>query len=170
MRRAQEQRHHQAARRPFKSHRSRHSTEGQDVTAITFTIPGTPKAKQRPRFNGQTRHAYTPAETVSWERTVGIIARQHFSRPIDGPVHVEIIAIFAPAPSWSKKKRSEAMHRPHTQKPDLDNIAKGICDALNRIAYADDGQVASTSARKMWGPEAKTIVRVEPFLPVGVGA
>lgn len=127
---------------------------------ITFTIPGTPFAKQRPRATRQGR-VYTPKETVSFERTVGQIAMQHFPEPITGPVSVTIRATFEPAQSWSQKKRAAHLSRPHTQRPDIDNIAKAICDGLNRIAFADDGQIAHLDVKKVWGPAPRTVVHVE---------
>lgn len=127
---------------------------------ITFTIPGKPFAKQRPRATRQGR-VYTPKETVSFERTVGQIAALHFKEPITGPVRVTIRATFKPAASWSKKKTAEHLNRPHTQRPDIDNCQKAILDGLNRIAWADDGQVFEVIASKVWGLEAKTVVTVE---------
>lgn len=131
------------------------------MNAVTFIIPGKPFAKQRPRFSRKSGRSYTPGETVSFERTVGQIAMQHFPQPITGPVRLTIFATFAPAQSWSKRKTAEHLHRPHTQKPDLDNIQKAICDGLNRIAFADDGQVAEILCRKVWGLNAQTVVTVE---------
>jgi Holliday junction resolvase RusA-like endonuclease len=127
----------------------------------TFVIPGNPFAKQRPRFSRKSGRAFTPAETVSFERTVGQIAMQHFPRPIEGPVKLTVWATFVPPQSWSKKKTAETLHRPHIQRPDLDNIAKAIADGLNRIAWADDGQIAEMSVRKVWGLTAQTVVTVE---------
>ena len=136
------------------------------MTAITFTIPGKPFAKQRPRvsaFGGKAR-AYTPKETVSFERTVGQTALPHFTAPVSGPVRLTIFATFSPAPSWSKRKRADHLHRPHTQKPDLDNIAKAIKDGLNRIAWADDSQVSEMICRKVWGLTEQTVVMVEALV------
>lgn len=127
----------------------------------TFTIPGKPWAKQRPRFSRRSGRAFTPKETVHFEQTVGQIALQHFPQPLDGAIKLTIWATFQPPVSWSKKKTAAHLNRPHTQKPDFDNIAKAICDGLNRIAFADDGQVYECSVRKVWGPEAKTVVTVE---------
>lgn len=127
---------------------------------VTFVIPGKPFAKQRPRATRQGR-VYTPAATVSFERTVGQIAVQHFPQPLEGPVKLTIFATFEPAKSWSKKKTAELLHRPHTQRPDLDNIEKAICDGLNRIAFADDSQIAEMTTRKVWGVTPQTVVTVE---------
>jgi len=126
----------------------------------TFTIPGRPFAKQRPRATRQGR-VYTPKETVSFERTVGQIALPHFPEPLTGPVRVQIIASFLPPKSWSKRKTAAHIHRPHTQRPDLDNCAKAILDGLNRIAWADDGQVAVITVEKWWSNVEQTVVHVE---------
>lgn len=128
---------------------------------VTFTIPGKPFAKQRPRFSRKSGRAFTPEETVSFERTVGIIANAHFPKPIEGPVRLTVIATFAPPASWSRKKVADTLHRHHTQRPDIDNCIKAIADGLNLIAWADDGQVAEIVARKVWGTTAQTVVHVD---------
>jgi Holliday junction resolvase RusA-like endonuclease len=109
--------------------------------------------------------AYTPKETVSFERTVASIAAQRFDQPMEGPVRVTVYATFEPAKSWSKKKTAEHINRHHTQKPDGDNIIKAILDGMNRIAFADDSQVAEQYVRKMWGPKAQTVIFVEALAP-----
>jgi len=131
-----------------------------DAAAVTFCVPGKPFAKQRPRATRQGR-VYTPKETVSFERTVAQIALPAFPQPMTGPIKVTIRATFQPPQSWSKKKVAEHLHRPHTQRPDLDNCAKALLDGLNRIAWADDGQVAEIVVSKVWGVTAQTVVTVE---------
>ena len=128
---------------------------------VTFEIPGKPFAKQRPRFSRKSGQAYTPKATESYESLVRAKALPLFPKPLIGPVIVEIIAIFEPAASWSKKRRAEAMCRPHTQRPDRDNIEKAILDGLNRVAFEDDAQVFDGRTTKCWGPVAKTVVTVE---------
>jgi Holliday junction resolvase RusA-like endonuclease len=127
---------------------------------ITFEIHGKPFGKQRPRATKFGR-MYTPKETVKFESVVQQVAAEHCAAPITGPVRLTIIATFEPAASWSKAKRAEHLHRPHTQKPDLDNCAKAIKDGLNRIAWIDDSQVAEMTCRKVWGLAAKTVVHIE---------
>lgn len=48
--------------------------------------------------------------------------------------------------SWSKKKKKEYDGKPHTQKPDWDNLAKALCDAL----YEDDSGIWDIATRKLW--------------------
>ena len=129
--------------------------------AVTFIIPGKPFAKQRPRMT-RVGHAFTPAKTRRFEDVVRAVAVETFPEPIKGPVRVTIVAVFRPAQSWSKKRRIEALGLPHTQKPDLDNIGKAICDGLNRVAFADDSQISRLDLRKQWGENERTIVTVEP--------
>lgn len=126
----------------------------------TFTVPGKPFAKQRPRFSRASGRTYTPAQTVSFERQVGIIANDIFTAPLTGPVMITIHAAFEPAKSWSNKKRAAHMGQYHTQKPDLDNIEKAILDGLNRIAFVDDSQVAFVHKIKVWGDVPHTLVTV----------
>lgn len=128
---------------------------------VTFEIPGKPFAKQRPRFSRKSGQAYTPKATESYESLVRAKALPLFPKPLIGPVIVEIIAIFEPAASWSKAKRETALYRPHIQRPDADNLGKCCCDGLNRVAFADDGQIYDLRIKKMWGLVAKTVVTVE---------
>ena len=49
-----------------------------------------------------------------------------------------------------------------TKKPDADNIAKVICDALNGVAYGDDTQVVNLNVKKRYtDEEPKVIVHIE---------
>lgn len=130
------------------------------MTATCITIAGKPFGKQRPRFRRKTGTAFTPKETVRFEDAVRALGALHFKRPIEGPVRIEVIASFAPPASWSQAKRKAWLGRHHTQRPDADNIVKAITDALNRIAFADDAQIAEVYARKVWGALDQTTVYV----------
>lgn len=59
-------------------------------------------------------------------------------------------------PSWSRKKRSEMAGKPHTSKPDIDNLVKAALDAI----YDDDARVWDIAARKIWGEVGAIIVEV----------
>jgi Holliday junction resolvase RusA-like endonuclease len=105
--------------------------------------------------------AFTPKATRSFEETVRALALPHFPAPFEGPVRVTVHAVFELPKSWSKKKKHMMLERPHTQRPDLDNLIKSITDGLNRIAYDDDGQIAEVFGRKLWGERAYTLVAVD---------
>lgn len=51
--------------------------------------------------------------------------------------------------SWSKKKKEEMEGKPHTQRPDLDNLIKAVNDAL----LEEDSIVYRFEASKWWGKE-----------------
>ena len=62
-------------------------------------------------------------------------------------VHWIEVKAYIPMPSsWSKKKRYEMYLKPHRQKPDADNILKGVCDTLLK----DDSGVWRKIVEKRW--------------------
>ncbi|SFX48515.1 Holliday junction resolvase RusA (prophage-encoded endonuclease) [Paracoccus pantotrophus] len=135
----------------------------------TFFIPGKPFAKKRARsfYNKRLGRAMTvnPAENASFEGKVAAIALPLFAEPLSGPVSIEVTVTFTPAASWSRKRRQEAIGTYHTQKPDGDNILKAVKDGLNRVAWADDSQVAISLIRKLWGEAEGTAITVLPAMP-----
>ncbi len=125
-----------------------------------FEVPGKPLGKARPKFTKK-GHAYTPAKTVNAEVMVATTAHEAGVRPLDGAVRMEIVAVFPVAKSWTKARKAAALAgAAKLSKPDSDNIAKLVCDALNGIAYADDAQAYDVHVRKVYGPQAKTVVRI----------
>lgn len=124
---------------------------------LIFEIKGVPKGKARPRFTKQGR-AYTPKETVDYEREIANVA--HAAAVVQGwrkveksqPLRAEIVAKFPIAASWTKAKKAAAMRgeiRP-TVKPDGDNIVKAVLDALNGVVFDDDSQVVEHSMKKQY--------------------
>ena len=129
---------------------------------IAFTIPGEPVGKGRPRMT-RAGHAFTPAKTWNAEAHVKLLAGQAMQgrEPIAIPVHVAIEVECLIPKSWPRKRHALAVlnvERPG--KPDLDNVAKLILDALNGVALVDDKQVASIYATKKFGPVAQTKVQI----------
>ena len=133
------------------------------MTIRKLVIPGKPLGKQRPRVL-KTGIAYTPKETVNYETFVKTLyLEQHAGKkPFEGPVSM-LISAFYQIPKSASKRRREAMARhliPPTTRPDLDNIAKIIMDALAGIAYEDDKQITSCSINKLYSDEPKVIVNI----------
>lgn len=130
---------------------------------IEFIVPGEPKGKARPRLT-RSGHAFTPKETVSYENWVRLCFKEAYPNfepfNADGPITCHITACFS-IPKSTSKKKTEEMLRGHIvplKKPDADNIAKIICDALNGIAYHDDSQIARLSVTKIYEESPKVEV------------
>ena len=133
---------------------------------MTFTVPGEPVAKGRPRFAriGPHVRTFTPAKTQRYEDTVRLMAQSAGVPLLDGPVRVTIEAVW-PMKGTPLKKGSRPSV-PKITKPDADNVAKCICDALNGIAWHDDGQVVALLVRKRYaaqGEAARTVVNVKQW-------
>ena len=55
--------------------------------------------------------------------------------------------------SWRKKKKEKMIHAPHKQKPDIDNLLKGLMDAL----LEEDSHVHTVFSRKIWAEEGSIV-------------
>ena len=78
-------------------------------------------------------------------------------------MRAEITAFFAPPKSVRKKDKIEMLTNRllPVKKPDCDNIAKIVLDALNKIAYVDDSQVVELAVKKRYAEKAKVSVHIE---------
>ena len=131
---------------------------------IKIEIQGRPMGKQRPKVNTITRVAYTPQKTVEYERLVRLIfvSKYRGFKPYTGELRAKIYAYYKVPKGTSKKKTKELMEREWcTKKPDADNIAKMVLDALNGMAYIDDNQIAFLEVFKKYGEEEKVILEIE---------
>ena len=127
-----------------------------------FIVPGAPRGKQRPKV---TRNGtYTPEETKRYEQKVLACFLNAYPRmkPIRNGVNIFIHAFFEIPKSYGKERRERILNgveRP-TKKPDADNIAKIILDALNGKVILDDKQVVRLTVSKYYS----TIPRVEVLI------
>lgn len=124
---------------------------------IIFTIDAIPRGQGRARvssFGGFAR-AYKAAEDRNHETTLAALAAPHRpSEPLDCPLAVEIVAVMPRNKHLSRvsKKTGEPLadpaRLPHTSKPDADNIAKAVLDAL-KSWWRDDAQVCRVVCEKV---------------------
>lgn len=135
--------------------------------AVTFTVDGTPVAKGRPRFakRGKFVQTYTPQKTKDYESLVMDAASEAMgsSEPLETPVAIYLY-IHMPIPaSYSKKRRQDCLsgiEKP-IKKPDWDNIAKAVTDALNGIVYVDDCQIVTAHVKKAYSDTARVEVLIQ---------
>jgi len=137
---------------------------------IEFTVDGSPHGKGRPRFRrfGNFVQTYTDAKTKSYETLVkeAAIKAMENRPPIEGPVKLDLI-IRLPVPKSYPKKRSEACLNGSewpTKKPDWDNVAKSVADAMNDIVFLDDTQIVIARVVKVYATEAGVDVKVSEVL------
>lgn len=138
------------------------------MTIITFTVPGAPQGKARPRVGSIAGKArmFTPAKTVAYEGQIAHAAAAALAgRPLlDGPVEMAL-AIECPVPtSWSGKKQRMALAGEihPTTKPDADNVLKAVCDGCNGVLWRDDVQVVDLRLRKRYSATPRVRVMVRP--------
>lgn len=132
----------------------------------TFTIPGQPVAKGRPKFARRGAHvvAYTPAKTASYENLVKLAAAEAMRgvEPSARPVALSVTLNLQVPASWSNKRRAAAVAGTicATKKPDADNVLKGIKDGCNGIVWADDAQVVRIVLEKRYSETPSAVVHV----------
>jgi Holliday junction resolvase RusA-like endonuclease len=84
---------------------------------------------------------------------------------VETPVSVRVDIYKGVPKSWSKAKRARALDGQEIPgKPDLDNVAKGVLDAMNGVAYADDTQVVRLLVQKQYSLEPRLVVTVKEML------
>ncbi len=133
---------------------------------LSFTLNAVPTPQARPRHTmvGGFSRTYKTAEQKRNEQTLDALLAAHAPEtPIRGAVSLEFAAVFPVPASASRKRRREMLDGVigHTQKPDLDNLAKQLKDAMTRLQYwLDDRQVVRISCEKRWGERGQWIVTV----------
>ena len=137
---------------------------------VSFTVDGTPHGKGRPRFRrfGNFVQTYTDTKTKSYESLVKDEAKKAMgsSPPLETPVRLDL-TIRLPVPKSYPKKRLEACLNGSewpTKKPDWDNVAKSIADAMNDIVFLDDTQIVIAKVTKVYSTQAGVDVQVREVL------
>lgn len=128
---------------------------------LEFTVLGDPRGKGRPRFTRK-GPVYTDSETRAYEANIRRAFLAKGGTKTDAPISVIIIAFHRVPKSWSQERQRKALlgDTQATCKPDADNIAKAVLDALNHYAYEDDKQVVSLHVRKAYGVTPRVEVAI----------
>ena len=112
---------------------------------IEFKVPAVPVAQPRARATSIGGHArvYEPTShpIAAFKASVRLAASCAFSGgALTGPLRVDCLFLFPRPKSLIFKKRDMPRVR-HIKKPDADNLAKSVLDALNGLVWVDDCQV-----------------------------
>jgi Holliday junction resolvase RusA-like endonuclease len=130
--------------------------------AVTFTIPGEPVPQPRPRVStrGGFARAYVPKEhpVHAYRKAIAEAADEAGLVAQDEPLNVVIDAVFE-RPKSHLNKAGVKPTAPRLPRPDVDNLAKAVLDALQDV-IGDDTNVARLVVEKSYGQEARTTVRI----------
>jgi Holliday junction resolvase RusA-like endonuclease len=139
---------------------------------ITLRIDGAPVGKGRPRFVKATGRTFTDAKTASAEMRV-VAAWEAAGRPRlpEGAIAFLVTQVVErPKTHWKRDGTlsAEGQRRPwpNGRKPDFDNAAKLLADALNGCAYRDDADVVHHWYVRRWanpGERAHTVLVLRPM-------
>lgn len=128
---------------------------------ITFFVPGdvVPWARAG---GGKTVVRFTPAKQANYMGALKLYCQNAMrgAKPLEGPIALDIVATWPWPKSMSARKRQAAGAEWRTSRPDADNIAKIVGDALNRVAWMDDAQIVSSSIEKRHGDTPGLFVKI----------
>jgi Holliday junction resolvase RusA-like endonuclease len=124
-------------------------------------VPPTATAQQKGVFvrNGRA-HFFTKAKVKQAENLLATLLKPYApAEPLRGPVHLQARWCFPYRKSEPKRVTAAGLEIPHTVRPDLDNLEKGLLDVLTALRFwGDDNQVYTKSTAKVWG--AKPYLRL----------
>lgn len=135
---------------------------------MVIVVRGEPVGKGRPKFStrGGYARAYTPKKTADYESE--ILAAYYEQCPGEHYekgeyLKVNVTAFFSipkSAKKADKERMRQGMIRP-AKKPDIDNVWKICCDALNGVAFYDDCQVVEGRIAKWYSDLPRVVIVIE---------
>ena len=127
---------------------------------ISFTVPGDPVPQPRPRVStrGGFARAYVPAKhpVHAYRQAVALAAKLAGLGTITEPIQVCVVSVFERPKSHVTGRGVLKSTAPRVPRPDVDNIAKAVLDALGD--FFDDTLVESLQVSKSYGTAAHTKV------------
>ncbi len=114
---------------------------------LEFFVPGIPAPQPRPRVYGPGRVATDNKNSKNWKTVIQIIFKQKFDMPY--PVFDKGTPLFVHAVFHLPRPKSAKRPLPCVR-PDLDNLLKCAQDALDKLAWYDDGQICKTHVEKQY--------------------
>jgi Holliday junction resolvase RusA-like endonuclease len=124
----------------------------------SFIVLGEPKGQPRARAfaRGGMVRMYDPGTAEAWKSQVALAWNQCKNKQKhEGPVSIELAFYFKrPKSHFNKAGVKPKAPFYHVAKPDADNAAKAVLDALTQIgAWRDDSQVAELKVSKRYADE-----------------
>ncbi len=137
------------------------------MNRIEFKVPGNPQALKRHRAVKRGRFIATYDPSAGDKQDFLAKAMEHRpEQPLNEPLKVSLIFSFARPKSHygtgrnaDTLKDSAPVH--HASKPDCDNLAKFVLDALNGVYWQDDSIIAMMTVAKLYGTNPSVSVVID---------
>ena len=123
-----------------------------------YEIPGTPIAWRRAGRKGSRYYDAQAKQKETVQKVVRVALSGLF--PHKEPIKVDMHFGMPIPKSWSTKKRIAAIGKPHSSRPDVDNLIKFVSDALNEILWDDDAIIYQVRGTKTYTTNPKTLIFV----------
>lgn len=134
---------------------------------INYTVVGIPKPQARPKVFHRTLKSGKPfVSTYSpksdWFHLVyteSLKIKNSLKNRLVGALELNL-TFCMPIPKSISKKKREQLHYV-TKKPDVDNLAKAVMDAINQVGiWEDDSQVSRLVVGKIYSDEPRCIISI----------
>lgn len=135
---------------------------------LSFELPITPPtatAQQKKHYYNKNLGrvaTYKPKNVVSAENLLMTALYPHKpDSPLGGELSVSIVFYFPFRKTEKKSVVKAGLPVPKTTKPDLDNMAKNVLDAMTKLGYwADDAIIFDLTLTKYYATQGKIKIRI----------
>ena len=138
--------------------------------SCSFRVPGEPVPQPRPKVStrGGFARAYVDRNHPihAYRESVALAARLAKVPLTSGDVVVDVEFVFERPKSHLTKTGLSSTARPRPG-PDVDNLYKGLADALHGVAFHDDSQVVRASQTKRYAPRGMPAVTLVTLTYLG---
>ncbi len=141
------------------------TTRGAEERAVRLTVYGVAAPQGSKRHVGGGRMVESSKKLKPWRESVSAAAqgwclRHRGFAPFDEPLALAA-TFYLPRPKTAPKRVLWP-----AKTPDADKLARGICDALTGIIYADDARIVRLIVEKRFAVDAPPRVEIT-IAPIG---
>ena len=135
---------------------------------IMYTVVGIPKPQARPKVFHRTLKSGKPfvstySPKTDWFNLVytkSLEQKKVLKNRLSGALRLNLIFCLPIPKSISKKKRTELHYV--SKRPDVDNLAKAVMDAINNVGlWEDDSQISCLQVEKIYSDEPRCLITIE---------
>lgn len=131
---------------------------------LLFEVVGIPVPQKQTQFIRSSGIAYNPSKKDT-DQLIWQIKPYAPQTPLMGPIEMHL-TFYIPIPaSTSRVKRTQMLNAVilPTKRPDFDNLAYLVTNALKKVVYEDDSQITDCIIRKRYSDRPRTIIKIIPI-------